>query len=60
MATYRQHPHLADRLRIIFEDTDMTFPLAADATYADIAAALETAAPRHHGHPVTIEVRLAV
>lgn len=46
------------RLRIVFSDTVISFGLAADATFADIAWTLgEFSIPRH-GHPLAIDITL--
>jgi hypothetical protein len=47
-----------NRLRFVFDDAVVSFRLAADATFADIAQTFGELAPRHHGSPVGIDVTL--
>jgi CheY-like chemotaxis protein len=44
------------RVRFVFGDAVVSLALAADATFADIAAAWAAAARRHRGKPVAIDV----
>lgn len=47
-----------NRLRIVFGDTVISFGLAANATFEDIARTLgEFSIPRH-GHPLAIDITL--
>jgi len=48
------------RLRFVFSDTVVSRDLATDATFEDIARTLEELGARHCGHPVSINVTLAV
>jgi len=57
------HPIHADnardsRLRLVFNDTVMSFDLAADATFGEIARTLGEQSCRRHGHAIAIDVRL--
>jgi len=46
------------RLRFVFDDAVLTFPLAAGATFEDIARTLAEVASRHAGEPVAIDITL--
>jgi hypothetical protein len=48
------------RLRFLFDDTVVSVGLAPNATFGDIALALDHVKQTHHGHPVAIDVKLAV
>ncbi len=48
----------ANRLRFVFDDAVVSFRLAAEATFEDIAQTFGELAPRHHGNPVVIDVTL--
>jgi len=48
------------RLRFLFDDAVVSVDLAPNATFADIALALDHVKQTHHGHPVAIDVMLAV
>ena len=48
-----------NRLRFVFNDMVVSFSLAADATFEDIARTFGELAPRHYGNPVAIDVTLA-
>jgi hypothetical protein len=47
------------RVRVAFEDGALSFMLSKDATFEDLADRLDRLGKRHHGKPVTIEVKLA-
>ena len=42
-------------LRFVFDDAVVSFSLAANATFEDIARTLEQLAPRHYGDPLAID-----
>ena len=46
------------RLRLVFEDKVVSCDLTADATFGDIAQALEQIAIQRFGAPVSIDVTL--
>lgn len=48
------------RLRFLFEDTVVSVGLAPNATFGDIALALDQVKQAHHRHPVAIDVLFAV
>jgi len=48
------------RLRFLFDDTVVSVGLAPNATFGDIALALDQVKQIHHGHPVAIDVMFAV
>jgi len=48
------------RLRFLFSDAVVSRNLAQDATFEDIARKLEELGLRHCGHPIAIDVTLAV
>jgi hypothetical protein len=47
-----------NRLRFVFDDAVVSFRLAADATFEDVALTFDELAPQHHGNPVAIDVTL--
>ena len=47
------------RVTVAFEDGVLSFMLSKDATFEDLADQLGRLGVRHHGKPVTIEVKLA-
>ncbi|MBT9292684.1 hypothetical protein [Prosthecodimorpha staleyi] len=49
----------APRLRFVFDDTALSFPLDAHVTLADIADRFDGLAPHHHGDLVAIDVTFA-
>ena len=57
-----QGDHAGDsRLRLVFSDTVLTFGLAADATFGEIARMLrELSDKQRYGTPVAIDVTLQV
>ena len=51
--------HATDyRLRFVFHEKVVSFPLAADATFGEIARALGWFARRRYGQPIAIDVTL--
>jgi hypothetical protein len=48
-----------NRLRFVFDDAVVSFRLAANATFEDIARTLAELAPQHYGDPLAIDVTLA-
>ncbi len=48
------------RLRFMFDDTVVSVGLAPNATFGDIALALDHVKQTHHGHPVAVDVMFAV
>ncbi len=52
------HPN-ANRVRFVFDDAVISLGLGANATFEDIARALNGLARRHHDRPVAIDVTLA-
>ncbi len=48
----------AGRLRFVFEDAVVSFSLAAEATFGEIAQKLAEISNRHPGDPVAIDVTL--
>jgi hypothetical protein len=57
--THADHAH-DSRLRIVFDDAVLSFDLAANATFADIALALGDVVSQHDGVPIAIDVTFAV
>ena len=56
-----QVDHAGDsRLRFLFDDAVVSFSLAANATFEDVARTLDELAPQRYGNPVAIDVTLAV
>ena len=54
-----QSDHTADRrLRFVFSDRVMSFPLASDATFGDVARKLGEVLKRRRGNPVAVDVTL--
>jgi hypothetical protein len=54
-----QVDHTVDsRLRFVFDDKVVSFNLAANATFADVARTLGELANRRYGNPVAIDVTL--
>ena len=54
-----QVEHASDsRLRFVFNHSVMSFSLAADATFGEVAQTLGELSNRRYGHPVAIDVRL--
>jgi hypothetical protein len=55
-----QVDHSGDsRLRFVFHDAVLSFSLAANSTFEDIARTLSELEPQCHGNPVAIDVTLA-
>ncbi len=53
--------HTGDsRLRFVFSGTVVSFSLAANATFEDIAHVLRELEPQSYGNPLAIDVILAV
>jgi hypothetical protein len=48
------------RLRFVFDDSVVSFSLAADATFEDVARKWGQLAARHPGNPLAIDVTLPV
>ncbi len=46
-------------LRFVFDDAVVSFDLAVDATFEDIARVLGELMSRHRGNPIAIDVTLA-
>ena len=46
------------RLRVVFGDTVLSYSLAADATFGEVARRLDEPSARRHGNPVAIDVTL--
>jgi len=56
-----QRDHAGDRrLRFVFDDSVMSFSLATDATFEDVARKWGLVARRHAGTPLAIDVTLPV
>ncbi|HEY0282985.1 MAG TPA: hypothetical protein VGC27_10230 [Rhizomicrobium sp.] len=54
-----QADHAKDsRLRFVFNHSVMSFSLASDATFGEIALTLDDISNRRHGNPLAIDVRL--
>lgn len=49
---------LDNRLRFVFGDTVVSYRVAADTTFEDIARRLGALAHRRHGHPVAIDITI--
>ena len=47
------------RVTVAFEDGALSFMLSKRATFEDLADRLDRLGERHHGKPVSIEVKLA-
>ncbi len=47
-------------LRFVFDDAVLSFDIAVNATYADIAQALRKLSSQHHDIPVAIDVTFAL
>ncbi len=52
------HPR-ESRLRIVFSDTVVSFRLATDTTFGDIARTLDELPSQRYGHPVAIDITLS-
>ena len=46
------------QLRFVFDDAVLSFDIAADATFGEIARALDGVSMLRHGHPIAIDVTL--
>jgi hypothetical protein len=56
-----QVDHASDsRLRFVFDDAVVSFGLAVNATFEDIARTMGKLSNRRYGNPVAIDVTLAV
>jgi hypothetical protein len=51
------HP-LRNRIRVIFDDTVMSFSLSADTTFGEIAGLLGKLLDRRHGNPAVVDITL--
>ena len=58
MASMRANDTGENRLRFVFDDTVMSFAIAADATFADVARKWGDVEPRDRGNPIAIDVTL--
>jgi hypothetical protein len=58
MNTLRANNSGENRLRFVFDDTVMSFGLAPDATFADVARKWGEVEPRDRGSPIAIDVTL--
>jgi len=47
--------HKEPRLRFVFSDRVLSFGIAADATFGEVASALRELVPEHYGRPVSID-----
>ncbi len=57
---YKRGERAADsRLRLVFPDAVMSFSLAADATFEDVARRLRDMSIRRFGDPLAIDVIIA-
>ena len=56
-----QVDHAGDsRLRFVFNDKVVSFSLAADTTFGEIARTLAELSNQHYGNPVAIDITLAI
>ena len=54
-----QIDHAKDsRLRFVFNHSVMSFSLASDATFGEVAQTLGALSNRRHGNPVAIDIKL--
>jgi hypothetical protein len=53
-----QSGHGANRMRVVFDDRVLSFTLADDTTYGDVAQALHRLSDRPYGKAVAVSVTL--
>ncbi len=58
MITMRASDTGENRLRFVFDDTVISFAIAPDATFADVARKWGEVEPRDRGSPIAIDVTL--
>jgi hypothetical protein len=56
---FDQTDHVPDnRLRFVFDNTVVSYRVAANTTFEDIARRLGPLTRRHHGNPIAIDITL--